>query len=349
MMKRLIVLPTSVLILVGFVGSSGLAEATGMKRSPTVRSGLNSPLPPLLPADRFLPDVPVYPSFNSQRLDQQLQIYASYLNAVGAPDVLVVGSSRALQGVDPVVLQQALGDRGYPESRVYNFSINGATAQVIDLVLQRILLPDHLPKLLIWADGSRAFNSGRLDVTYNGIVASEGYKRLETGDRPLPTVETPEVRLAGRLRGVSDLSAVGFQSVAERFDPTTYYQQRPRVSGQYDTNYSSFRLNGTQTAATVSIARFANAQTIPLVFVSLPLTQDYLDADRRNYEQQFQRYMRQLAAQENFVFYDLSLRWLDQNDYFADPSHLNQEGARAVAQAIAAEPLIPWSRLEQNP
>ena len=72
-------------------------------------------LPPLNSNDRespsfsdlqLLPDLflPRYPSFNSQLLDQQLILYSIHLFLSGPPDVLIVGSSRAIQGVDPETL-----------------------------------------------------------------------------------------------------------------------------------------------------------------------------------------------------------------------------------------------------
>lgn len=322
-----------------------------------------------------------YPSFNSQRLDQQLRLYADHLATFGVPDILIVGSSRALQGVDPVALRQALTAQGYPEPNVFNFSINGATAQVISLLLRQILTPDQLPQLIVWADGSRAFNSGRADITYNGILASEGYRILETGVRP---IQRPQLR--GSLtaeclrtsptdsancdrsspssglfdlppiypilpevmsdRPTGDLDSTGFQPVATRFNPTTYYREFPRVAGQYDSNYIPFELGGEQQAATMAIANFAQAQRIPLIFVNLPLTQDYLDPARRAYENQFRQHMQQLAARAGFIFCDLSQQQeLMQNEYFADPSHLNRYGASAVAAQLAADSTIPWTFL----
>jgi lysophospholipase L1-like esterase len=341
---------------------------------------------PSLDPDVFLPSPylvdPDFPSFNSQRLDQQVQLYANYLATLGPPDVLIVGSSRSLQGIDPHVLQEALAARGYADLKIYNFGVNGATAQVVDVVLRRILTPEQLPRLILWGDGSRAFNSGRVDRTYNSIIASEGYKRLEAGLRPIqvrqPTflmqtyesclaLHTGEVAIATPppsclvtpqtydrpgSRAVTevsngqaiaaDLTENGFQRVMTQFNPATYYRQFPQVSGRYDTNYVPFRLDGEQSAATVTIANFAQAHQIPLVFVNLPLTGEYLDPVRRDYEQQFRQHMQQQAAREGFVFRDLLNRWLTQNEYFADPSHLNQAGARAVALQLAADPSIPW-------
>ncbi|EKQ69458.1 hypothetical protein OsccyDRAFT_2086 [Leptolyngbyaceae cyanobacterium JSC-12] len=133
-----------------------------------------------------LPTPTVFPSFNSQQLDRQLQQYTAYLEQVGTPDILIVGSSRALQGVDPIALQQGLAEQGYPGLKIYNFGINGATAQVVDWLLHQLIPPERLPKLIIWADGSRAFNSGRVDHTFDKIVSSRGHQLLMSGVRPIP-------------------------------------------------------------------------------------------------------------------------------------------------------------------
>jgi hypothetical protein len=102
-------------------------------------------------------------SFNNSLLEQKLAQYQIRCLQQGVPDVLIVGS---------------LIDRGYPNSSVYNFGINGATAQVVDLILRQLLTPKQLPKLVIWADGARAFNSGRIDRTYDTIALSDRYRKL---------------------------------------------------------------------------------------------------------------------------------------------------------------------------
>ncbi len=391
------------------------------------------------PRPSFL--VPDYPTFNSRVLDQQLHLYSRYLAEFGTPDVLIVGSSRSLQGIDPAVLQEALAAHGHGPLRVYNFGVNGATAQVIDLIVRRILKPEHLPRLIIWADGLRAFNSNRLDITYNGIVSSEGYKRLgsgvypigdqaqvevtippaeicidlpgpsaservaiapitgsnsfapnlpdpaepatandpqpdegavpvadplllaatpcdrrasdahsEGGDRSVSAVselpEVPEYQYISQAqfqRRNSAFSVNGFQSVTTRFNPSTYYRQFPRVPGRYDSDYMPLRLDGGEQArAMVALAHYVRQQGIGLVLVNLPLSQEYLDPQRQQGEQQFSQFMERTATQEGFIFRNLVRLWVTRSDYFADPSHLNHDGARAVAQQLAGDPTIPW-------
>lgn len=399
------------------LGGSALANEW-LARSGKATEPFNSrPEPePSTPLDSALtPLVHTFPSFNSRRLDQQIRLYQHYLTQQGPPDVLIVGSSRALQGVDPQVLQEALAARGFRGVRAYNFSINGATARVVNLILQQVLSPNELPRVIVWADGSRAFNSGRPDITYNGIVASEGFRQLRQLQAPLflsslapspdpqsdanlstlstratprsvgrpparpaaeqsrrselaegrgseaqtglgdrssitPLVIPALVRQPTPAQIAPDLTPLGFQLVVTRYNPTTYFQQFPRVPGRYDSNYFPWQLTGVQTQATVAIAQFAQQQRLPLIFVSLPLSREHLaDSFRRRSEQQFRQQMQQLAAQHGFLFQDLSQRWPTQSHYFADPSHLNREGARAVAQHLATDPALPWSRLLATP
>ncbi|MCU0524824.1 MAG: hypothetical protein MUF72_08370 [Elainella sp. Prado103] len=355
-----------------------------------------------------------WPSFNSQQLDQKLQLYYRFVETHGAPDVLIVGSSRALRGVDPIALRTALTDLGYADDQVFNLGINGATAQVVDLVMRQLLTSEQLPRLVVWADGARAFNSGTVDVTYNGIVASEAYRQLLAGTLPIPTrtvaTDLPPpptfnrtlqdsytaidrqlsqqlAQIAGREddrdqikqwfqhrltaflpSATAEVSPVlsaqsgdrvseilqsgqvlpdetGFLSLASQFNPATYYQKYARVLGAYDSDYENFQISGEQEKALQSLARFSQTQNIPIVFVNLPLTEDYLDPVRLEYEQAFRDYMVQFSLQNSgFFFRDLGEQWITQYDYFSDPSHLNRYGAYAVANKLAQDVKIPWLR-----
>jgi hypothetical protein len=340
-----------------------------------------------------------YPTFNNQLLDNQLVLYLSYVAAVGSPDILIVGSSRSLQGVDPKQMQQALAGKGFGGLKIFNFGVNGATVQVIDLLLRRILTEDQLPKLIVWADGVRAFNSGRVDRTYNLILASPGYKRLLRGDRPLSGItpasrpdalltatpppnanlvadtnldEIPqdgsqfnftllnsqsssETILAQNLAqntlggltpdySAAAIDANGFLPVNIRFNPAIYYRKKPRVAGAYDSDYSAFQLGGKQEVALNNLMLFAKQRRIPVFFINLPLSGNYLDRTRLRAEQQFRPYMIRQSSAKGFIFLDLSRQWTNQNGYFADPSHLNLYGAAVIARQIAADTRIPWPR-----
>lgn len=346
------------------------------------------------------------PTFNARQLDEQLSLYKQRLEKHGSPpDVLIIGSSRALRGVDPDALSKALASQGYSQYDIFNFGINGATAQVVDFILRKVLEPNQLPKMIIWADGARAFNSGRDDLTFNAIAASPGYeyaiqqaaKRNQNNatDTTVTTTKPKTTSTSYQLANdwinerVSNLFATypqrgelktivsekiqslpgikinpgsidnlspdaiaanqtvdfdGFLPLAVQFDPNTYYQKHPRVPGNYDNDYKSFLLSGQQDAALQAILQFTQARKINLVFVNMPLTADYLDPYRTLNEQQFQQYMLRIASENpHFIFRDFILLYPQTNNFFSDPSHLNQYGAYEVSRKLASDPMIPWT------
>ncbi|MEM9767552.1 MAG: DUF1574 domain-containing protein [Cyanobacteria bacterium P01_D01_bin.71] len=362
-----------------------------------------------------------YPSFRSQQMDEKLALYHQRLEGSGPPDVLIIGSSRALRGVDPAALRRELMALGYGDLSVFNFGVNGATAQVVDLTIRRALKPHQLPRIIIWADGARAFNSGRTDVTYNAIAASEGFQELgrrnpdgvtaETAEEdeeavaateaaaPLPLGEAlrnsyqaldetlsnqlgqrsaiyadrDELKAFVRDRLLTPLVAPvalvpndgkaaqttsdmpipegseidfdGFLALDVRFNPATYYQLYARVAGAYDSDYEDFGLDGEQTAAFEQLLNYTQQQSIPVIFVNTPLTDEYLDGYRSDAETDFQRLMLQYSAtEENFIFRDLGQLWTSRYDYFSDPSHLNRYGAYQVSLRLAQDPMISWPR-----
>ncbi|MEB3218856.1 MAG: D-alanyl-lipoteichoic acid biosynthesis protein DltD [Nostocales cyanobacterium 94392] len=348
------------------------------------------------------------PTFNARQLDEQLALYKQRLLKNGTPpDVLIIGSSRALRGVDPDALKKALATEGYPDVDIFNFGINGATAQVVDFVIRRVLQPSELPHTIIWADGSRAFNSGRGDNTFEAIAASPGYQyALKTSLARVGSTNTPKTareaeiakqksngyeiinemlnegfatisssykkrdQLKGQINKIykslpiinalkrdsaSDSTNLsqdvenyavdfdGFLPLSIRFDPNTYYQKHPKVVGNYDQDYQNFDLIGEQNAALQALLNYTESQNINVVFINMPLTADYLDPVRTKYEQEFEEYMLSFVNRSNFVYRNLSQIWLEANDYFSDPSHLNRYGAYEVSKQLAKDPMIPWS------
>jgi Protein of unknown function (DUF1574) len=356
------------------------------------------------------------PSFNARQLDEQLALYKQRLaTKKRPPDVLIIGSSRALRGVDPVALSKALVTQNHRNIDIFNFGINGATAQVVDFVIRQVLAPEELPKVILWADGSRAFNNGREDITFNAIETSPGYKQIlqkakttvkadevsknkedksekissnpKTEDTSiyqaandwlnqsvanlsasyknrdqiktllqkqlqyLPfSYQRPQVKSKINLTNDSEIDNSplqgvdfdGFLPLSIRYNPKTYYQKHPKVSGDYDNDYKSFHLAGEQDQAFQSMLEFSKNNNISLVFVNMPLTSDYLDPVRTKYEQQFQEYLLSFTNKPQFIYRDLSQLWPKANDYFSDPSHLNRYGAYEVSKKLAIDPMISW-------
>ena len=112
-------------------------------------------------------------------------------------------------------MKRELQALGYGDLDIFNFGVNGSTAQVVDLTLRQVLRPDQLPRLILWADGARAFNSGRLDITYNGIVASDGYRQLDRINPEGVAAAAAEAEAADTVTAPEDTSLrASYQAIA---------------------------------------------------------------------------------------------------------------------------------------
>lgn len=161
-------------------------------RSIPMSSGSQAPVPPLSSASRgFSSSLPLsgplsgpYPSLGQRQFDQQLRRYLVYVETLGRPDILIVGSDLARQGINPWVLRQSLGDRGYPGLGVFNWGVENASAQTVEVLLRHILTPEQRPRLVIWADGAGALNGERQDPLFEQLTRSRGYRLRQQGHVP---------------------------------------------------------------------------------------------------------------------------------------------------------------------
>jgi hypothetical protein len=154
---------------------------TQVERSP--ESVTVTSINPDQPDQLLVTEAPPLPDYNNEHLNQKLELLQWHITANRRPpEVMVFGSSRALRGIDPTTLERSLQEKDpvYRDVQVFNMGVNGATAQVMNLQLTRIMSPEQLPKMIIVADGARAFNSSRPDLTYQDIASSEGYLKLLT-------------------------------------------------------------------------------------------------------------------------------------------------------------------------
>ncbi|MDX2254851.1 MAG: D-alanyl-lipoteichoic acid biosynthesis protein DltD [Pseudanabaenaceae cyanobacterium bins.39] len=336
-------------------------------------------------------------NFNISSLNEKIALIDWQTNQKQrSPDVLIVGSSRALRGINPTILEQSLKQQGYKNISVFNFGIDGATAQVVNIQLTQILKKYQLPKIIIWADGLRAFNSRRKDTTYEEITASVGYQQLQAnlanqGSDPQPTTNAPtptdtpfsqaltsffstasqrqEVRQSviksfdQHTQSLSNSEAIiaatapktaavidtkGFMAFDITFDATTYFQKYPLVPGDYDLDYRDFETNGSQFDALDNVVEFCQRHNIQLVIINMPLHHTYLDRVRLSYEATFNQRMDELAQRGNFTYINLSQTISEQAKLFSDPSHLNKDGAIAIAQNLAQNPKMPWQWLKSQ-
>ena len=341
------------------------------------------------------------PNFNISLFNEKLSLLDwQATNQRRSPDILIMGSSRALRGIEPSALEQALAAKGYPNINVFNLGIDGATAQVVNIQLTEILTRPQLPKMIIWADGLRAFNGSRNDVTYEEITASVGYQQLQQAlkdgnpsqnnpiadrdngvnnkanqpiaqalnfifatptkrqevrtsvvksfDNATHVLSNSEALIAATMPNtVTALDSKGFVAFDITFDPTTYFQKYPQVSGDYDLDYRNFEPEGKQFDSLINVADFCRRNNIQLVVINMPLHGTYLDGIRMRYENIFNRRMEELALRESFTYLNFSQSLQNQAVLFSDPSHLNRQGAIAFSQLLAQNPKITWRSLKQ--
>lgn len=204
-----------------------LQELPDISLSGNICQGPNCQTPTEVNEDSVeAPEFSTYPSFNSPQLDEQLVRYQQYLQVEKKPpDILIVGSSRALRGINPAVLEESLATAGYPDLRIYNFGVNGATAQVVDLIVRQVLPPEQLPQLIIFADGVRALNSGREDRTFEIIASSEGYEEVDAGTFTIET-NTSETSVDFGIKKYQEI----FKNIQEKVEEiSATYKQRDRL------------------------------------------------------------------------------------------------------------------------
>jgi len=385
--KQQLPAPSQSISLLGFLGTLMLGLAVTLLGDRIVGQVVSQYAAPSAKASTNAPaKVPAKIStyqYNNEHLNQKLALLEWQMSKSGKPpQVLVVGSSRALRGIEPQVLEQSLQTTGHQGIEVFNMGINGATAQVVDLQLTKILASSQLPKMIIWADGVRAFNNNRDDNTYREIMLSPPhlFKSFKDGaTKPEKILTSPsmlnllqaypqreQVRLAltqtysqftKSLSNSEDLIAAsmptrsldmdpkGFVAVGLNFEPKSYFQLHPYVPGVDDLDYRDFSLDGDQIAALERMVKFCAEHHIRLVFINMPLHTSYLDAARQKYDQVFSDRMQNLATSQKLTYVDLSKIWSQQPQYFSDPSHLNHQGAIALSRYLATYPEIPWREI----
>jgi hypothetical protein len=337
-------------------------------------------------------------NFNISRFNEKLALLDwKTTTRKRSPDIIIVGSSRALRGIEPSTLEKELLSKGFKDISAFNLGLDGATAKVVNLQITQILPRPQLPRMIVWADGLRAFNSSRSDITYDEITASSGYKQLqqtlkEQGINPDPLVTNKEstknlsspiaqafttifattnnrqdvrnslvksfdrnthllsnseaIIAATTPATAATLDKQGFVAFDVVFDPKTYFQKYPQVPGDYDLDYRNFDINGSQFDAFANVVDFCRRNNIQLVVVNMPLHTTYLDPIRTQYEATFNGRMQELSSREGFTYLDLSQAIPYKSEFFSDPSHLNKQGAIAIAQMLAQNSKIPWQSLK---
>jgi hypothetical protein len=161
--------------------------------------------------------------------------------------------------------------------------------------------------------------------------------------------DSSSLSLQTAISGAEKLQPDGFLPLTAQFNPTTYYQNYAKVTGDNDGDYASFTLTGMQDLALRQTANLLRTQGIPLVFVNVPLSDRYLDNTRQKHEFAFKQYMQNLEKDQELQFIDLVGSWMQEYSFYSDPSHLNRFGASQVSTYLVRNAPINWQILAPKP
>lgn len=290
----------------------------------------------------------------AQKLDQ----IEDLANKGRKVEVLFAGSSMMAGGVDPVAFTEASGRTSY------NAAFAGPSMRTITPWVLDVVEPLLRPEIVVVGIQSRELsdNGPKNIVMYEKFVGSPGYKqtkgaitnRLEGDLEELShflkyrrALRTPSRLFASDEASEAALADANVrQVIGERGtrveDPVDYRSPAKLITGLYEKTLVDFSVGGPEYDALVKLERELDAQGVQLVLLNMPVTDDYWGAhadpegDRAAYH----------ALIEDFVA-DTGVTLIDAEDGFGssvafrDPVHLDIEGRRALAVALADS----WERI----
>jgi hypothetical protein len=317
--------------------------------------------------------------------ERQYRAVVPELLAFGAPDVAIVGSSRARRAVTAPIVKDAFTAEGQ-KVRVGNFALDSAKAEETQAVIRRLLEVTPNPRLIVWPiaprDVSRDADPPRPFLRYLWRVSDWWrYRRTFGGsaDRHLPDALRNETSryswlmryrpyLRDLLEGSQRRPLLGtfVELVLGKRDPTPIHgavdphHLRPKGSRSMPIKTAdvrryigrSFRerrwlVNHQSRSLEKSIGILKQAK-IPLIFIELPTHPVLEKMQPSGTTKEFRTFMRGIAKRHAVTFVPLSQLdvELEPTDYY-EHSHVNYVGARKFTQAITKEITTAFPKARQ--
>ena len=263
---------------------------------------------------------------------------AQSLRAHGV-DVLFGGTSQVLVGIDPVHATPA-------GQRSYNAALHRAVPTVSRRWLLEFIVPLLRPSVVV-------LGASLLDLNDHGRFHHDVYARFAAAADLVGRVprRPASVRLAARLRrprrllrdlvrrpdelpqtrATSFLREDGF---SEEFVAKGYLVSEKKQAMLTDEIAAGFQQGGEQIAALGSLVAGLREQCTTVLLCELPVRPEFVDLFPGGSSDlaTASRFLRQTAADHGVPF--LSLSGVQDKVWFADPIHLNGEGAAHVSRAI---------------
>ena len=106
-------------------------------------------------------------------------------------------------------------------------------------MLRHVFKPSELPKLILWADGSRGVNSGRDDATFGAIADSPGYQYALQHSTSMTDAKNVGTNSNLTTNNNTDINQSLNQILAD-ISPT--YQNRDHLKGLLNKNFHALPL-----------------------------------------------------------------------------------------------------------
>ena len=306
--------------------------------------------------------------------DRSLNVYV-YQKEDVTPDVLIIGTSQILRGLDPELIDRSLtADLGRPTTS-YSVCQLGVSCFANSVVFSDVVASNGSPRVVVFGASPSSLNANNGNIPkalryycslsdlmravswmttgsqWNGAAhgAFRGFANLALYGRHvvLPDQQRWMLNRLAKGRGriavssreplprLSDLSA---KARREKF-----YSMRSEVRFRY---MSRFCIGGAPEAGLLSSCRLARDRGIRMIIVNPPVTAEYR---RLAYPPQvaleYSRFIEEVITSEHVDFVDLD-RGVVQltEDDFMDFSHLNAVGAAKLSRYVATEVLAPILR-----
>ncbi|MDP9067084.1 MAG: hypothetical protein M3N53_01895 [Actinomycetota bacterium] len=297
------------------------------------------------------PSLPIDPGkWPRIEIAQKLNQIRHYANEGQQVDVVFAGSSMMAGGVDAVAFTEASG------ASSYNAAFAGPSMRTVTPWVVDIVQPLLSPEVVVVGIQSRELsdNGPKNLVMYEKFVASPGYKQA-TGSivsRLEGELENLSyfMRYRRALREPGQLfQADSEQSLAEAAtrqvigprgtrleEPREYHRPPKLIRGLYEKTLVDFAVGGPEYQALVDLERELSARGVRLVLLNMPVTDDYWEAhedavsDRLAYHEALTRFV----SETGVTLIDAEGAF-GTPAAFRDPVHLDVEGRRSLAVALA--------------
>jgi hypothetical protein len=298
----------------------------------------------------ILPPPDRWPTDETQAKFDQMATLAALPDPI---DVVFLGSSIVVEGIDPLTFNEEEGDL-----TSYNAALSAASVRSLEPWTLEVVLPLLDPRFLVIGLTTRDVNDGGLGQRefYERITASEGLRDLESDSliqRVLTRIQESSalLRLRPLLRkpGTAILALLGRQENDGSPLPGPFGSEPLEEQGsEYDASadwrrfwstrqINDYDIGGVELAALERLVASAESQGREVVLVEMPIHPDYLAVQPGG---------EPAVAQLHEVLMELALR----NDAellqfhgefgpedFRDPAHLNPQAATQLASMLARE------------